>query len=218
MKHSRSSAETEIRDTLVTWLRQQFPAARIIHEMNVDNGQNRVDVAAVLPRTILAFEIKSERDNLKLLDRQMRAFADCTHKAVLVAHRKWFDDTPYDNGRPRLRFSHDSDYRWPVWCYPAAGASQDPYGLYSWRISYDDVYTLRQPAPLRMINLLWRDEVLALLEKHSVPGAKTKMNAKALHFLAAWHLTGEQICQGVCSALRAREFAEADAPIHEGGK
>lgn len=211
MKHSRSSAEWEIRDALVAFLHEELPKARIVHEMNVDNGMHRADVTAVLPDRLFIFEIKSERDKLTSLEGQMKAFRACSHQSVLVAHEKWFDRTPWPNGEPRLSFPHDYG-RFIAWCHP----EPQPRGIYTqhcWQIPDQWRLGLGQPHAHRLLNLLWRGELIALADRLAVPGVKARLTMDAVIQMIVWHSTGRQIAEGVCRALRSREFAEADAPI-----
>ncbi len=91
MKHTRSSAEVEIRDAVVARLRELLPSARIVHEFNVDEGMNRVDVAAIGRDRMVFVEIKSERDKPHRLARQLHAFGPRCHALILTAHEKWFE-------------------------------------------------------------------------------------------------------------------------------
>lgn len=91
MKHTRSSAEVEIRDAVVSRFRQLWPDARIIHEMNVEHGSSRADVVAVQPDRLWICEIKSERDTLTRLAGQIADFAEAdppivSAKACFPAH------------------------------------------------------------------------------------------------------------------------------------
>jgi hypothetical protein len=91
MKHARSSAESEIHEAVVARLRLLLPEARIIHELNVDEGKSRVDVAAVTRNRLVFAEIKSEKDKPDRLARQLHAFGACCHTLILAAHEKWFE-------------------------------------------------------------------------------------------------------------------------------
>lgn len=212
MKHSRSSAEWEIREALVAFLRYELPKARIIHEMNVDNGMNRADVTAVLPDRLFIFEIKSERDTLAHLAAQMKAFKACAHQCALVAHEKWFDRTPYGNGNPRMAFPSEHG-SFTTWAYPCPQEGRGPGYGYQWRIPDDWRLGMAQPHSRRLLNLLWKQEMLDLGAALNVPGIKSRLNTDKIMQLLVWHCTGQQIARGVCEALRARPFAEADAPV-----
>jgi hypothetical protein len=203
-----SSAEREIRDAVVAWCRAKMPTARVIHELIV--GGRRADLAAVEPMYIVLFEIKSERDTLDRLDHQMRAFVHAAHEAVLVAHDRWFDHTPYPDGRYGLRFEHDS-LRYRVWCYPEPDPSAAlTASFYAWRLSSR---RSRRPPP-GMLDLLWSEE---LLEEGRIAGVpvRTRMNISDLITTCAWGMTGEQLTRAACRQLRKRAFAEADPPMSD---
>ena len=84
----RSDAEGEIRDAVVQKLRMIRPNARIMHEINILNGVNRVDVMAVDVAEIISVEIKSEKDKLARLADQMAAMRRVLQVAVAAADRK----------------------------------------------------------------------------------------------------------------------------------
>lgn len=66
-----SEAEERIRVKAVAALRRLYPDARIIHELVLEQGGIRLDVAAVTPDQLIVVEIKSERDVLKRLTDQI---------------------------------------------------------------------------------------------------------------------------------------------------
>ena len=90
MSLSRGSvAERAMRDDIVAFLRAAMPTARIIHELVT--GSCRADVAAVEPDYLLIVELKSERDTLARMARQMSEFEACSHAAILCADIRFFE-------------------------------------------------------------------------------------------------------------------------------
>ncbi|GLQ09207.1 hypothetical protein GCM10007913_11390 [Devosia yakushimensis] len=207
MKHTRSSAEWEIRDAVVAWIREELPRARVVHELVV--GSCRADVAAVTPDKVYLWEIKSERDTLDRLKAQLKTFDACAHHTILVAHRKWFDTKPYNNGAPRLAWDEELSGGWlrDVWCYPRPEES-----THRWNFTNDMIAGMRQPHAVRLLGLLWKAELVDLARRHMVR-VNDRLAMGAIIDVLVWHLDGRQICEGVCAALRRREFAEADEPI-----
>ncbi|RWB67575.1 hypothetical protein [Mesorhizobium sp.] len=212
MKHSRSSAEVEIRDAVVARFRQLWPDARIIHEMNVEGGAARADIAAVQPERLWICEIKSERDTLSRLPQQLRFFGPSCHALIVAAHAKWTLSPgmsgPHGKhgGRSRLPSKLDEatkglGYLYDLWEYP------EPVSM-RWR----QPYTQQVPWYRRMLELLWADEVRAVAAEHRI-SCMPRTPAYKLAPDIARMLTGREIEHAVCTHLRARTFAEADPPI-----
>jgi len=202
-----SSAEQQIRDALVAFLHCELPQARVIHELVT--GGCRADVAAVEAERLMLFEIKSEKDTLDRLDTQMKEFAQVGHHAFVVAHEKWFDRTPYDNGAPRFAWPRNG-YHGGVWAYPKASASGTyTEQIYQWRLPR---ISLAQPRARNLLSLLWKDELLAECAEHQIKVNSRTRNPDLVDLLA-YRLTGQQIARAVCRQLRARPVLEADPPI-----
>lgn len=202
-----SSAEEAIRSDLEAWLHQNMPAARVIHELVV--GGCRADVAAIEPTRISLFEIKSERDTLDRLKEQVRQYSRSSHWCVVVAARKWFDETPYDNGRPRLAWGHESIASADVWCHPQP--VENFPADYRWRVHGFAPRHTRRPHTMHMLDMLWRDELVAEAARHRVAhGSRaTKPDLMAAMFDM---MTGREITASVCRQLRMRSFPRSDAP------
>lgn len=203
-----SVAEREIRDAVAAFARQRLAGSRIVHELVV--GGCRADLAAIQRDRITLFEIKSERDTLDRLPEQLKHFGAAGHATVVVAHRIWFDETPYDNGNPRLAWPDAAPKVWPaeLWCYPEPTAG-NPFGMYQWQLPRP---TLRQPHAERLLELLWRDELIAEAARHRIAVPR---RARIPDIMAdmAWLMTGREISEAVCRQLRMRPFPEADEPI-----
>jgi hypothetical protein len=202
-----SASERAIRDAVAAFLRRELPTARIVHELVC--GGSRADLAAIERERVLLFEVKSEKDVLTRLPTQLRDFTGSAHGVVLVAHEKWFDKTPYNNGSPRLAWPHRADWRHDVWVYPET--TPDPYRSYQWRLPRR---TLAQPHAAALLCLLWKAELLAEAERHRI-AVSGRSRVPDIIELMAWHMTGAEIARAACRQLRARPFPEADAPILE---
>ncbi|MDE1914683.1 MAG: hypothetical protein KGJ57_04375 [Sphingomonadales bacterium] len=208
---SGSPAEREIRDYAAGRLREMMPEARIIHELVV--GGCRADLAAVQPERITLVEIKSERDTLKRLAEQVRQFGRAAHQVIVIAHERWFDTTPYNNGHPRcapIEALAQGAESHEIWAYPEL-ASRPLYGAWRtqpWRASQPE------PHAWRLLELLWKEELLAECRRHNI-AAGSRSTCPAMMRDMAWLMTGREIARTVCRQLRARPFPEADAPIFE---
>lgn len=89
MPARRSDAEGEIRTDVVAWLRASRPLSRIIHEINVCEGGNRIDVIAVGAAEIIAVEIKSELDKLDRAPAQITAMRGVAHHVYTALHKRF---------------------------------------------------------------------------------------------------------------------------------
>jgi hypothetical protein len=206
-----SSSERAIRDYAAGRLREMLPDARIIHELVV--GGCRADLAAVQPERITLVEIKSEKDTLKRLPEQIRQFERAAHDVIIIAHERWFNTIPYNNGAPR--FVPGDDLRehggiHNVWAYPE-DHSRPNYNR--WVVS---PYLGWRPEPhaARLLELLWKSELLTEAFRHRISATSRTTVTTLIHDLA-WHMTGAEIARAVCRQLRQRAFPEADAPIVE---
>lgn len=198
-----SQSERDIRDAVVERARQLWPSARIIHELNVEHGSVRADVAVVTESTLALVEIKSERDTLSRLSNQLRNFHPVCHHIIVAAHERWCMGSKYPNCDidPILRHAQCGA---ALWQYPEPA---EKWGLRFW--SAPPAAT--RPWPHRMLRLLWTEELQALANRHGVR-SKRVAGYKLADELALL-LPGREVEQAVCAALRARPFAEADDPI-----
>ena len=203
----KSVAEKEIRDAVVAKLSRELPNARIIHELNVYGaGSNRIDVAAITPNQIYSVEIKSERDKLDRLADQARVFSAASHYFIAAVHEKFFEHFAYQDGRPGFRWPHGLHHNLRnLWCYP-----EPPKDLgYQWTMPR---HTQTAPAPRDVMHMLWAAELTELAGTLRISIGKRATIENKIDEIAL-HATGKEICAGVCTALRRREFAEADAAI-----
>lgn len=218
MKHTRSSAEWDIRNAVVDFIRSNVPNARIVHELNVaGQGSNRADLAAIEPTRITLFEIKSAKDTLNRLAAQQAAFVRCSHEFVVVAHAKHFIFEETGSYRHPVKRLNADDYSWHalVWEWP----EPEPYsglGDFRWRLVRHNQWKNKrrsiEPKAAALLQLLWRDELFEACQLLGVPVPRRA----TIHDLIAemcWCLNGEAIAKLVCSTLRRREFHESDAPI-----
>lgn len=197
-----SSSERQIRQTVVDYFHRVEPSARIVHEVNVaGQGTNRADLGVVLPDYLLLIEIKSEKDVLTRLEAQFTAFARCAHEVLIVAHEKHFNEDGL-KGQPWMGWSHKEH----LWRYPEPEA-----GDYRWR--FNRYRRHLQPHSAAMLNMLWSEELANVCALHGIARHTRQWEmCRDLQLM----LTGDELRKAVCRQLRARPFAEADAPIHVG--
>lgn len=199
-----SDAEREIRETVIAWVREKLPEARIIHELNVNgSGGCRADLAAVEKDFITLFEIKSERDTLKRIRAQALSFTRAAHDLVIVAHEKHFKGNT----------SHlDCDIgifkRIETWKFPESNMER----WRSQRLARSP--KIYQPQAASMLEILWRSELIAEANTFSVPLKKRPTRHEIITNMA-WLMNGRDVCTAVCRQLRERPFNEADPPCGE---
>jgi hypothetical protein len=206
-----SEAEERIRGKAEAFLRENYPDARIIHELMLEQGGCRIDLAAVTQDQIIVAEIKSERDVLHRLADQVRG-------AVLVS-RNVFVCTS-EKHAPKIEAMGDHwmagdvhkanpDYikelRWCriYWESPPSGALTI-YGRYYW---HDSGRVLNAKDLLKM---LWAAELRSVCFDMGVGQKATRNHCIAL---ACETLSGREVRRRVCRELRSRPFPRADAAI-----
>lgn len=199
-----SDQERAIRADTVTRIRQLWPDARVIHELNVEKGVVRADIAAVTRDQLFLFEVKSERDKLHRLSKQIQHFHPVCHGLVVVAHEKWCGraaELGYPNcdvGKIIRHHSAGTLWQWP-----------EPEGRYFRH--WDRPPTLTTPWHHRMLRLLWTDELRAVAKDVGVTATARAPGYQLANLIAA-QVPGAKIEAAVCAALRARAFAWADEP------
>lgn len=219
MKHTRSGAETEIREPVVDRLRVLLPGCRIVHEMNVaGQGSRRVDVAAVQKDYLVTVEIKSEKDMLKRLPEQYEAFSKCSHNTIVVAHEKHFVEVEKKWGGTDIVLDcngfSNAITRDHVWQYPRPEKTDRPWLDYLWTLSRFSEPREPEPRAFNFLDMLWRDELHFECNFNRI-SANTRSTKPQMIRDMIWQMTGKEICHAVCRQLRGREFAEADEPILE---
>jgi hypothetical protein len=216
----RSAEEGEMRAIVTRYLRSTWPGARIIHEFPLRYATNSLDMAAILPSEIIAVEIKSSRDTLDRLERQLRAFAPVCNRIIVALAPKWNESLPqltmpgrnggtryvsqYTEAQTIIRDVRETHIE--TWtCCAETGVMDKTLGFGGQRFAW----------PAKMLDLLHSRELERILS-----GGYDVVRPRAHDFLV--HLihdrfTGPQIVRAVCGALRAREgFAvQSDPPIRE---
>ncbi|MBG6211537.1 hypothetical protein IWQ49_006225 [Labrenzia sp. EL_126] len=223
MPAHRSKDEWELRAAVVERLRELRPTARIIHEINVNFGNVRVDVMAVSREEIVTVEIKSKRDKLDRLPKQIEAMKGCSHISIAALHEKFLVEIEtnehvahrvrdglffWDRPPEESRRAHE------VWAFPLKVRCLDENrkrwdAVSSWR--------MREPSMLRVLppgalHILWSEELHRLCCKLGIK-APARANKDAMCRDIRWLASGKEITRGICDALRRRDCLEADPPI-----
>lgn len=227
-----SEAEERIRVKAEAWLRQRCPDARIIHELVLEQGGSRIDLAAVTPDMIVAVEIKSERDVLDRLKHQLEAALKVADHVVLAAspckvakladlHARFCYDEPWVEDRDKsgnlisTRPAENPKYvgPWPQRVRVLVEVEDefliDPdFRLPFPRPQRNPIGSPRRDlSPYNRLCMLWASELQA------ISNLASKREVCASHVVET--MTGGDIRRAVCAALRQRKFPRADPPVSE---
>jgi hypothetical protein len=198
-----SAAEERIRAKAEALLRQHFPGARIIHELVLQQGKERIDLAAVTADMIAVVEIKSERDVLTRLPEQVKKaerVADVVIVCIAAAHAAKVE--------AMKQWGHE-DY-WAAWHNVELLTEQEDgfharWGMFSGRwMGGHPTPKMRHPA--HRLDMLWAAELQAIAQR------PRENRTNCIRHICET-MTGREIRQAVCAALRARPFPRADAPV-----
>jgi len=197
---SGSAEELAMRGAVEAWGRVRWPGCRVMHELQV--GGCRIDLAFVTETNIAGVEIKSSRDTLKRLDRQIEHYTAGLPEVWLAFAPKWLPHIRDHNRLPwsvgKVMVDHTvllEEIPWQEWSKHAYPAKRDM------------VFT----SPL--LYLLLKTELLKLATHRGV-SHKSKITCTQLIERLARSLTGDEIVTGVCALLRQRyNNWQADAPM-----
>ncbi len=224
-----SSAEERIREKAVAMLRQRYPAARIIHELKL-NDDIRIDLAAVTTDRIALVEIKSEKDTLKRLGPQLLRASEVGQDVYLVMHDSHKDRleaarclSMYDRVNDDLKALCDkhrarvaaldgrerSAVESAAHLFEAEDRAALAHGHTMWRPNGWN--TIR---PRVLLYMLWAGELRQIGFRHRLHQSPKLPMFDSIDLICE-HLSGREIRREVCAALRTRTFARADAPIEQ---
>lgn len=191
---NRSSEELAMRDHIEAWGRERWPDARVFHELVI--GECRVDIAFIRPNDLIGIEIKSSKDVLTRLEKQVRVFNDTIPEFWVAIAEKWKDHP-------------DKPYYYNELVLGAEGIIRSPYYYKPHRnkLVYD-----------AMLRLLWAEEARAIASrKGCLSGKRTPLHTILPEL--ALRLTGAEILEEVCRELRGRPTKfKADDPIRHIGE
>lgn len=202
-----SAEERAMRDGIIPVLREICPGARIIHELNIDHGHCRADIAAVEKQRVTLVEIKSKKDKLDRLDKQLTVFGRAAHQVILLADEKWFGEKFGSKFPQHFYGGSPAVWRWPR---PESASYAVKGGWHTAWLRHNEP----EPHARRLLELLWRDELETECRSHAIAVSGRTPRFDMIRDMA-WLMTGREVVEAVCRQLRSRPFAEADAPIIE---
>jgi hypothetical protein len=197
-------------------MRLRWPEARIIHELQLEQGGVRIDLAAVTTDSIAVAEIKSEKDVLKRLRRQIAVAHRVAEEVwVVVAAKHRQDVRDARQWRAGMTEEERADY----WALSSAR-------FYFETGAEGEIETdVRRRAdegrrcldPRLIWEMMWAEEQALALRRFWGTPAMKPMTRGAMRAVAVENMTGREIRRACCAALRARSFPRADAPRRDDG-
>jgi hypothetical protein len=177
---------TEIKERV-----KQNAQVRVVDEFQLLRGQGRIDVA-LIDNALHGYEIKSATDNLDRLPSQQAIYNKVFDRITLVA-----DERHVEEAVPMVP-KH--------WGLIVVGMKDcKPYADTIWPAMLNHDHD-----KLALAQLLWRDEVLELMEYFDIATGFKSANRKRLWRRISDCLTVEQIKAFVCFKLRTRKDWRAE--------
>jgi hypothetical protein len=181
--------DSDIRQVVLSELNREYrgdPDTLIIEELGLCQGEARVDIA-VVNGSIQGFEIKSNRDTLKRLSRQVEIYNRSLTSVTLVVGSKHLDQA--------LKVIPN----W--WGVIVAKEKSDQRFLQIRRKGKTNPCL----DPLSVVQLLWRDEALETLKKFGLHRGLVNKPRIILWKKLAEHLSIREIITLVSHFLKSRE-------------
>lgn len=195
----RGVTEKDLRDKVEAWGRARWPEARVCHELVMNRGTVRLDVAFVSPRHLAVVELKSGYDTMERVMHQVGWARLCAHEVWLVCDQRWGEDMRILRYLlPSLGIAHAKtrhhgpDHQ----AEPIEILAESAWG---------------EPHPLAMASLLWVAELAAALGRGGANPGNHRLLSSRLALMAA-----RQRDEMVCQQLRGRDALwRADPPIRD---
>ncbi len=171
------------------------PNTIVIDELGLAHSKSRVDVA-VINGCIHGYEIKSAKDNLDRLALQIDTYRQTLQKLTLVVAPKHMEGIVAQA---------------PEWCGVIA-AKQGPRGGVSFQV-FRNAATNPEINPFMMAHLLWRDEVIKLLNQAGYAPKDLRRPRKQLYEMLCEAMTLPEITASIRSFMVQRRTWR-DHPAH----
>lgn len=179
--------DSDIRKVLHTYLKKENKSlkdTKIVDELDLCSGLSRIDIA-VINGVIHGYEIKSEEDTLNRLPIQMSYYNKSLEKVTIATNKS------------HLIAVKESIPKW--WGVILVNDNKKRK-----LTEIRKAKTNPQVDGRSLLQLLWRDELLLVVEKHKL-GIKRNSNRRILQELIANELEVFTISQEVRDALKARK-------------
>jgi len=171
------------------------PDTLVVDELGLVHAKCRIDVA-VINGCIHGYEIKSARDTLGRLDRQLKIYCQTLQKLTLVVATKHVDAVMGII---------------PKWC-GLIEAREGPRGGVSFHRMQKAQFN-PNVKPYMVAHLLWRDEVKDLLKERGVALRELQGNRKQLYKMLCKTMTLNEITTSIQGCMEQRKTWR-DLPVH----
>ena len=160
---------------------------RVIDELGLHHGKARIDIA-VINGNLCGIEIKSARDDLSRLPTQVDVYNLIFNKITLVLAEKFLDD---------------AKKMVPSW-WGLVTVTEGPRG----GIHLNKIRVEKPNIDVKMdslVRLLWRDEVIRLLESNGITGPCLREPRAVLYNILTETIDYKTLHKTVCTTLKYRE-------------
>ncbi len=181
--------DIDIRLAMLDYLRRNSKTkdTRIISELGICDGFSRADIAVADRKELCGYEIKSDADDLARLPFQVDFYSKSFDRASVVVGKQYIDGI---------------ERNVPCW-----------WGIYLAERNEEGRVTIKEmraPAKnpsfstMALLELLWRDELYALLKQNGVTGISGK-NRRILRGMAHEHIDANVIKDYVRQTIKTRK-------------
>jgi hypothetical protein len=163
------------------------PNTIVVDELGLAHAKVRIDVA-VINGCIHGYEIKSSVDKLSRLPGQLTHYTKCLGKLTLVCAPRHIEKV---------------NEIAPAWC----GILEADIGARG-AIAFRSIRRARKNPDLDMVqlaHLLWRPEIISLLQDLNIPSKELRQSRKHLYKLAAELLTARELTSVIRKSMQARK-------------
>ena len=182
--------DEDIREELFFFLEEHFGKSRIIEEKVI--GKARADCVLITESAFIGVEIKSDHDSYRRLSSQVKNYNDFFDYNILVVGTK---------------HAHSAkDHVPPFWGIITVEEIEGKPDFYFWR--REERNPFRDYA--KKGSLLWKDELVSMLEKFSYPLYKQKSKKFQFSYLR------ERISEEVLDREMSEQLLEREYPEGEG--
>ena len=182
--------DEDIREELFFFLEERFGKCRVIEEKVI--GKARADCILITESAFIGVEIKSDHDSYQRLSSQVKNYNDFFDYNILVVGTK---------------HAHSAkDHVPPFWGIITVEEIEGKADFYFWRREKRNPF--RDYA--KKGSLLWKDELVSILEKFSYPLYKQKSKKFQFSYLR------ERISEEVLDREMSEQLLEREYPEGEG--
>lgn len=176
--------DRDIREDLFDYLELTCGKIRIIEEKQI--GRTRADVVMVTPDALVGIEIKSDADTYARLSRQVRDYDKCFDYNMLVV-----------GSRHALHAPEHVPEHWGILSAEMIRGSMDFYQVRGCQRN-NKVQTVRK------LSMLWRPELVHILELNNLPKYKSKSKKFVVDKIA------EKVDAGILDPQISEELFQRD--------